>query len=451
MSDQIVEVAKDDLMRDIKKEVEASVKLSEERVMSILADKIGKAKADAIQEAGKEFSRDLEGLEGTARAAKVEMMRNRAFDTNPGDIPDKLREEGWGRGMLFSSYAMLLARCAKEYGRDQAPAKAEQIALAAGNHQLARAIAETRTLQAGEMSGAGALIPELFSSDFIEMLRSSTVVRRAGAMIEAMPGGTLDIGRQNTASTANWVGELGPAVASQPSYGRLKLSAKKLMVKVPVSNDAMRRAGNFSQLVTNDMIRTAGIAEDAAFLRGSGTANVPTGMKTQAASGQFIATAGATFTHLVTDLTGCLARVYGTDVDRVSPAFFCSSSDYYGGILRILTAGGEDARWLQDQFVSSSNLFGIQVLPTTGIPKNLGGGHESELYLLEASQFIIGETLNLRVEEFNGGAYTDASSATVLGVDTDETVLRLIHEVDCALRHTNAVAGVTGVNYALRA
>lgn len=453
MSDQVVEMTKDDLMRDIRKEVESATKLSEERVMGILADKIGKDKTKQMEDESKQLEADLAGLKGEARQIKLEMLQNRSFDSTPGNLPQEAQELGWGKGQLFASFAMLLARATREYGKDRALPRVKEAAAAAGNNQLVRMIdmAQSRVLQAGEMSGAGALIPELFSADFIELLRSATVVRASGAVIENMPGGTLDIGRQNGSATANWIGENTVNPASQQTLGRLKLSAKKLGVKVPVSNDAMRRAGNFSSIVTADMQAVAAIAEDTAFLRGSGTAYTPNGMKNQAASGQFIATAGATYAHLITDLTGCLARVYGTDVVMARPSWFMSSNDYYAGVLKILVAGGQDATWLREQFTGSNTLFGITTRPTSSIPTNLGGGsNESELYLLEASQFVIGETLNMSVEEFNGGTYTDASSAMVSGIDTDETILRLIHEVDCALRHTNAVAGCTGVNYAGR-
>lgn len=453
MSDQVVEMTKDDLMRDIRKEVESATKLSEERVMAILADKIGKDKTEQIKDESSRLEADLAGLKGEARQIKLDVLQNRSFDCEPEELPQDARELGWGKGKLFTSFAMLIARATREYGKDRALAHVKQAAQAAGNNQLVRMIdmAETRTLQAGEMSGAGALIPQLFSADFIELLRSATVVRASGAVIHQMAGGTEDIGRQNGSATANWIGENTVNPVSQQTFGRLKLSAKKLGVKVPVSNDAMRRAANFSSIVTSDMQAVAARAEDAAFLRGSGTSYTPNGMINQAASGQFIATAGATYANLITDLTGCLARVYGTDVVMARPSWFLSANDYWAGILKILVAGGQDATWLRDQFTGSNTLFGVPVRPTSAIPTNLGGGtNASELYLLEASQFVIGETLNMSVEEFNGGTYTDASSNLVSGIDTDETVLRLIHEVDCALRHTNAVAGCTGVNYAGR-
>jgi HK97 family phage major capsid protein len=357
---------------------------------------------------------------------------------------------GWGKGELFASYSLLMSRCAKEFGKQQAAEQAEKVARASGNIRMANLIAETRTLQAGDLAGAGALIPEAFSTDFIEVLRSATVVRRAGASTVQMPTGGLDIGRQNATSTAHWIGEQGPITASEPTYGRLKLSAKKLAVKVPVSNDAIRRAnGVTNPLVTGDMVAVAANAEDIAFIRGSGTANIPAGMRTLAASGQFVAmaTPGTPYEDLVTDLVGMLGRVYGGDVMRNRPAYIFSSSDYYG-ILGILLAEGAEGNWLLNQF-TNGNLMGVPVYDTSAIPITLGGGAASEAYLAEMSQCVIGDTLNLLIEEFNGGAYNNGSGL-VSGVDTDETVLRLIHEVDFVLRHTNAVAGINNANYAGR-
>jgi HK97 family phage major capsid protein len=446
----VVEVTKDDLTREIESVVKSTLGPRQDRIEALLTELIGKDNVEKGNEDAAKMAEQLKGLTGENRAARLELMRNRALEIKPGELAPELKSMGWGKGELFASYSLLMSRCAKEFGKQQAAEQAEKVARASGNIRMANLIAETRTLQAGDLAGAGALIPEAFSTDFIEVLRSATVVRRAGASTVQMPTGGLDIGRQNATSTAHWIGEQGPITASEPTYGRLKLSAKKLAVKVPVSNDAIRRAnGVTNPLVTGDMVAVAANAEDIAFIRGSGTANIPAGMRTLAATGQFVAmaTPGTPYEDLVTDLVGMLGRVYGGDVMRNRPAYIFSSSDYYG-ILGILLAEGAEGNWLLNQF-TNGNLMGVPVYDTSAIPITLGGGAASEAYLAEMSQCVIGDTLNLLIEEFNGGAYNNGSGL-VSGVDTDETVLRLIHEVDFVLRHTNAVAGINNANYAGR-
>ncbi len=92
-------------------------------------------------------------------------------------------------------------------------------------------------------------------------------------------------------------------------------------------------------------------------------------------------------------------------------------------------------------------LWGHPYATTTQIPNNLGGGSdESEVYLADFADVVIGEEENFRVSVFDQAMYWDGSE-WVSCAQNDEVVLRVIAEHDLGLRHDESVAILTGVKW----
>ena len=154
-----------------------------------------------------------------------------------------------------------------------APTRRRGVGNVLGDQRAAKALSTT-----GVATG-GALIPQAFSSEIIELLRARAVVRRAGPRIYSTPGGNLTIPRATSASIAAYQGELDEVVSSQPAYDDLQLNAKKMTALVPVSNDLLRRPPvNLDELIRNDFIEAVALREDIAFLTGDGSLGGPVGL-----------------------------------------------------------------------------------------------------------------------------------------------------------------------------
>src|SRR4029077_17390633 len=126
----------------------------------------------------------------------------------------------------------------------------------------------------------GALIPQDFMADLIELLRAACVVRAASPMTVGMPMGNMTIPRLAGGSTALYQGELDDISLTEEVFDDLNLSAHKLTALVPVSNDLIRRAPiGVEQIVRDDLVQSVARKEDLTFLRGDGTANAPTGFR----------------------------------------------------------------------------------------------------------------------------------------------------------------------------
>lgn len=298
-----------------------------------------------------------------------------------------------------------------------------------------------KALDAGTISGGGALIPENFSSDFIGFLYDSTVIRQMGARTVEMPGGSLDLGRMNQTATAYWVGENFSIEESEEKFGRLRLEAKKLGIIVVMSNDVLRRVPRgMEQIVRDDMTMVAQLKEDSAFIRGSGENGEPKGIANSIKSDNKFNQSGTSTADIIADLMKLIYKVRVANIP-MSQAGYIFPVREHAYLLQLMDENSNLVSFVQQ--LSQGNLFGFNTFVSNQIPTNLGGdGDETEIYFGDASQCLIGESLNLRVDSFDSGTIGNANLVT-----DDQQALRLTHEVDFALRHDSAFAMTEQVTF----
>jgi HK97 family phage major capsid protein len=467
MAAEPIEMNKSDLDRLVEDTVQKYAKKSKEEfdasIDALRAEVLGPERSEEIAATRDKARSDFNQMPARQQVAMVDQAKAALFDGTArqlgetrayrganSPLPDGLQKSGWGRGRLFVRAMMLFTRsqnhingtvasrwewCAKE-------------ARANNNHDLADII-EQRVLTAGDAGKAGALVPEIFSTDFIAALYATTIMRRAGAVVvDISESGSLTIGRQNNTATANWIGEVTSQTESEGTYGQLKLDARKLGVFVPISNDAIRFArGQFDSLVASDMLNVAALAEDIAFIRGSGNEYVPKGLKNWVKSDNAFAanTAGAdAFEKQSTDLIKLQFKVENSKVPIVNPAFLMSTREK-SGLMLTKTSNG-DAFAFRDEMVMNGTLMGAPFYSSQQIPTNLNST-ESELYYAEMSQCVIGEAVTTELEWNPYGSFTDSNSVVQNSFQQDEMVGRLIHMVDFVLRHDGAAAYVNNAEY----
>lgn len=311
-----------------------------------------------------------------------------------------------------------------------------EAAKAAGRHGIVKA------LEASDASAGGTLIPEDYSLDFIGYLYNKSVVRMMGANIIEMPNGNLNLGRQNATATHYWVGEGGSITVSQLGTDSLILNAKKGAVLVPISNDLIEQApAGAEALIRQDMTKVAVIGEDSAFIRGVGSQNKPKGIYNWLAAGQIFDAANAdpTVAQATSDLLKAMYKVDVANHDVLRPGWMMNPRVKYA-LMKLRTDDGFPV-FMQE--LMAGTLMGAPVGDTNNIPKNLSNGgndDNTEIYYGDFAEALIGETTDIRIDEAPAASYVDGSGNTVHGFQTDQTVLRLIHRCDFALRHNTAFA-----------
>ncbi len=301
-----------------------------------------------------------------------------------------------------------------------------------------------KALGTSDHTAGGALVPTVFAAEIIELLRSMTVVRAAGARILPMNNGAVTIRKQTAASTATYVGEHANITATEPTTGQIDLVSKKLAAVVPISNDLITFTSGPSadEFVRDDLVQVLSIREDLAFIRDDGTDHTPKGLRFWADPANITATNGETATDIEDDFKDLVNALETNDVRMIRPAWFMNPRSK--NHLRNLRDANGNLIFPETRNASAT-LYGWPIFLTTSIPINLGGGtDETEIYLADMIDAIIGEATGLEITVDSSASYWDGATLQST-FSRDETAIRAIQRHDFAMRHAFSVAVKTAV------
>lgn len=307
----------------------------------------------------------------------------------------------------------------------------------------------TRALMLSNAASGGLIVPPDYVAELIELQRPLSVVRSSGPRVIAMPHGTMTMPRQSQAATASYGGESTAIPSSEQAFGAVVASYKKLTALVPISND-LRRYSNPSvdAIARDDLVQVLALREDLAFLRGDGTQNSPKGFASYALASQKIAS-NATYTlaTAASELGGMINKLETANVMIRSPVWIMHprAKNY---LMNVQNAQGF---YPYKDEMTTGKLLGIPFKTTTQIPTNLTVGPNSdctEVYLVEMSEAMLFDAMQLEIAISTEGSYVDANGATVSVFQSDQTLIRAIAEHDFGMRHDNAIAMLTGVRWA---
>jgi HK97 family phage major capsid protein len=307
-----------------------------------------------------------------------------------------------------------------------------------------------KTMQATDFDTGGALIPNVLSTEIIGLLSTKSVMRKIGVPVIDMPNGNLTFRKQTSGATAYWIGEGDNITASTPAFGSISLSVKKLVGLVVRSNDVFRYASMANDLlIQNDLINALAKAEDIKFIRGTGNANTPKGLRYWANTSNVFdrETAISNLTRKK-DLLKAMEKLADNEIPMDNPYWLMNTRTYYN-LLSQTDSNSNPMDYARELSMNYQNptLFGYPVAITNNIPRNLGNdGDESEVYIFDAATCIIGDGMKLTVEVFPNGTYYDGTNV-ISGVSTDETVIRAILETDFICKHDTAISVITAIDW----
>lgn len=305
-----------------------------------------------------------------------------------------------------------------------------------------------RAMSSGLEASGGAWVPEQWAAEIIELLRPQAVVRSSGPVIMPMPNGNMTVPRINSGSNAHYVGENTDITSGDLGTGDVKLSAKKLAAIVPISNDLIRFSSYAAdQVVRDDIVAAVAVAEDVAFIRGGGTAFTPKGMRNWAPSANVInATAGQSQANVITDTNKLLNALQGANVRMIRPTWMMSYRSY--NYLNSVTTTTGAFVWRDE--LNAGKFRGYPYKATNNIPNNLstGVGSESELYLADFADCVIGEVPGFMIDVSQDAVYTADGTNLISAFSRDQTVIRVMEQHDFAMRHDFSVAVLAQVTWA---
>ena len=329
------------------------------------------------------------------------------------------------------------------------------MSLAAGDGDLQRAEqfaskeigdAEVAMAISTSAGSGGALVPQVYHSEVIELLRPRTVIRRLGARSVPLPNGNLTMPRMSGGATASYVGEGVDAKSNDMSFDDVKLSAKTMITIVPMSNQLIGNAGyNVEQLVLGDMLAAMAVREDKAFLRDDGTSNTPTGFKSVATTASRTKgwTGTATLDAIDAFLDGLILMLMSSNSMMINPGWALSPRSY----MKLFGLRDGNGNKVYPE-LSQGLLKGYPIAHTNTIPVNLGAGtNESEIYFADFNDVVIGEQDNMTMDFSREAAYVDTSGNIITTFARNQSVLRLVANHDIGFRHPEGLALGTGITW----
>lgn len=301
-------------------------------------------------------------------------------------------------------------------------------------------------LNSSAATAGGVLVPQGFMAEVIELLTPKSVVRRMGAISLPMPNGNLTIPKMTGGATSYYVSESMEGTASQQTFGDLELRAKNMITLVPVSNQLLSYAGvspSIDKTIMGDMINSMGLREDLAFIRGDGTNNTPTGFRTICpAANIVVASDGATVQKVQTDLAKLELKLLNANVRMTSPGWVMNPNTFTF-LSSLLNTNGIKVYPEMDNMM----LRGKPVAMTTQVPNNLNT-NQSEIYLVDFADAVIGDSGTVTLAISAEASYTDPASGKMVSTYTsNQTLIRAVSSSDFGMRHDASVAVLTGVTW----
>lgn len=313
-----------------------------------------------------------------------------------------------------------------------------------GQHPAVRAFSKALSINVG--TSGGFAIPNDLSEQMIPLLHPAVAVRRAGADVLPMPHGALSLSSVVHGANASWGDSGAPIPASQPAFGRLDATARKMTVLTPISNSLLRYSlPAFDKRLADHFAAAVGSAEDVAFLRSEGTEFAPRGLRGFAAADGTVLTSAPVFTTetIVDELCLMAKTVLEANVPMRRPSWVLNPAT----VLLLKTLKNMDGAYPFAHELASGRLFGWPVFETTSIPLDLtigGNAGCTEVYLFDAGEALIFEGPVFELALARNGFWTDVEG-NHSGVQEDASVLRCVAGRDFKLQHSGAACVLTGV------
>lgn len=343
------------------------------------------------------------------------------------------------KGLMFGRMLGVLGNCKGDLGR------AVDLAVKRYGKDDEFTKELTKALTVSDSTAGGTLVPEVWATEIIEFLRPMAVVRSLGPLVLPMEKGNLTIPRIAGGSTSYYSGEGQNATTSQQTTDAIRLAAKKLITITPLSNDLIRQSGGAADTMSrNDSVRSMAAREDLAFIRGDGSQDTPRGLKNlmpQTAAAQIASNGTVNLANVITDLGKLVTRLVSQNIPMINVGILMSSrSENY--LKTVLTANGQ---FVFRQEMDTGKLWGFNYRRSNQIPENLST-NQSEVYIADFADVVIGDTLKLIVDVSTEAAFYDSAAAAVVSAfSKDLTIMRIISEHDLGLRHQNSAAMLTAV------
>jgi len=286
----------------------------------------------------------------------------------------------------------------------------------------------SKALEAGVPSSGGFGIPQVLSARVIEALYAQTILDKAAVTRLPMPNGNLRLARMDTTSTVGWVGELPAASTTQPVYGDVNLSAKKLFAISEISNSLIRyNSVGIEGWLARDLQKKFRLALDYAAFYGPGTQYSPNGLANLG-----VQTIGSSSTVLDQFAPrNMIALLKAANVPMTNP-HWAMSPQMESWLMNLKTTTGA---WIFLQEMSErGTLAGYPYHVSTQISYTDTTVDYGDLWIGDFDEFMWGTGLDMELRMSQDAAFV-SSGTTYSSFQRDSALVRVVGEHDFNVMH----------------
>ena len=306
---------------------------------------------------------------------------------------------------------------------------------------------EFKALSATNPAAGGYPIPEIYLDQIIELLYSKTVIFELGAQKVPMANGNLNIPKMTGGARATWGGEARKIAKTQPTYGNIRLSAKRLEAIVPQTRELLMST-NYSadQLFANDLTRRMELGLDFGAMFGKGGEFQPLGVFTdkevehvdaKALSNDDLADSNGKITADFPVYVRSKVLAKNVDDSKLGWAF---NSVLEGYLMNLKTTTGA---YIYRDEMNSGKLAGFPYRVSNQITTDSTG--LTELAFGNWADLLVGEQMGLETYTTLDGSWVDEEGTQHNAFEENLAATRALMYVDIAARHKESFLHVKNI------
>ena len=283
----------------------------------------------------------------------------------------------------------------------------------------------------------GYLVEEMYG-ELVDLLRARVFLYNVGARVTPMPNGNINLPVHTAGALSYFIGESKPIFPKKQGFGNIKMTSKKQVSMVIISDELMMdNSYQADQRLLDDILREMEVTMNYVALYGSGTEYTPKGIKTYAS---------VTKTSLgalpdgdtAADLKG---DILATNVEGKNLAYVMNGAmwaPFYN------TTDGNGA-YINRASMDQGKLVGSKFHLFNEIPLDGTVNKKSDLFFGDWSEFEIGEQKMFQVDTSKEATIEDASGNKINLFQQGMTAIKVTSFYDFAVRHPEAFKIYTNV------
>jgi HK97 family phage major capsid protein len=288
-----------------------------------------------------------------------------------------------------------------------------------------------KALEAGVPSAGGFGIPQVLSARVIDALYAQSILDKCGVAKIPMPNGNLRMARMDTSTSVGWVGELPSAAPTQPVFGDVNLSAKKLFAISEISNSLIRyNSVGIESWLARDLQKKFRLELDRAAFYGSGTSHTPAGLTNLGV--QTSGSSTTALTQLIPDELLALLKAANIPMTNVH---WGMSPQMEAWLKNLKTTTGA---WIfRQEMIEQGRLAGHPYHVSTQISYTDTGTDYGDLWVGDWDEFLWGAGLDLELRMSQEASFVSGGT-TYSAFQRDSALVRVVGEHDFNVMHPAA-------------